>query len=173
MEVSPLVDGPTVGVVRVAEVVDVVGVADTLGAAEVVVRGADVVDVVGVGVTDVIDVVGVGVTDVIDVVGVGATDVVAVVRGADVVDVVGVVDVVVEVSLASCSRSFPRFALASARARSAFSTCRRAKMRSFVLRAFFSACSAFFNVASASATMRSPSSTVEGFGGATYSGATM
>ena len=131
MEVSPLVDGPTVGVVRVAEVVDVVGVADTLGAAEVVVRGADVVDVVGV------------------------------------------VDVVVEVSLASCSRSFPRFALASARARSAFSTCRRAKMRSFVLRAFFSACSAFFNVASASATMRSPSSTVEGFGGATYSGATM
>ena len=106
-------------------------------------------------------------------VGVGATDVVAVVRGADVVDVVGVVDVVVEVSLASCSRSFPRFALASARARSAFSTCRRAKMRSFVLRAFFSACSAFFNVASASATMRSPSSTVEGFGGATYSGATM
>ena len=162
MEVSPLVDGPTVGVVRVAEVVDVVGVADTLGAAEVVVRGADVVDVVGVGVTD-----------VIDVVGVGATDVVAVVRGADVVDVVGVVDVVVGVSLASCSRSFPRFALASARARSAFSTCRRAKMRSFVLRAFFSACSAFFNVASASATMRSPSSTVEGFGGATYSGATM
>lgn len=131
MEVSPLVDGPTVGVVRVAEVVDVVGVADTLGAAEVVVRGADVVDVVGV------------------------------------------VDVVVEVSLASCSRSFPRFALASARARSAFSTCRRVKMRSFVLRAFFSACSAFFNVASASATMRSPSSTVEGFGGATYSGATM
>lgn len=167
VEVSSLVDDATVGVVRAAEVVDVVrvadvvGVADTLGAVEVVVRGANVV----------------GVTDV--------ADVVVVVCGADVADVDGCADVVVTgatvlevgelvvVSLASFSRSFSRLSLASARARFALSTCRLAKMRSFVLAASRSACSAFFKVASASATMRSPSSTVEGFGGATYSGATM
>lgn len=149
MEVSTLVDDATVGVVRAAEVVDVVGVADMLGAAEVVVRGADVVDLVELE----------GCVGVADVVVTGATVL-------DVRELVGV-------SLASFSRSFSRLALASARARFALSTCRLAKMRSFVLAASCAACSAFFNVASASVTMRSPSSTVEGFGGATYSGATM
>lgn len=153
MEVSTLVDDATVGVVRVVEVVDVVGATvvnafDVVGSL-VVVRGADVVDLVELE----------GCVDVADVVVTGATVL-------DVRELVGV-------SLASCSRSFSRLALASARARFALSTCRLAKMRSFVLAASFSACSAFFNVASASATMRSPSSTVEGFGGATYSGATM
>ena len=152
VEVSSLVDVTTVGVVRAVEVVDVVEVAETLGAAEVVVRGADVVELEGCA----------------EVVVIGAT-----VLEVGEVGVTGVADVVVEVSLASCSRSCSRLALASERARFAFSTCRPAKMRSFPLGASFTACSAFFNVASASATMRSPSSTVAGFGGATYSGATM
>ena len=156
MEVSTLVDDATVGVVRVVEVVDVVGATvvnafDVVGSL-VVVRGADVVDLVELE----------GCADVVDVADV-------VVTGATVLEVRELVGV----SLASCSRSFSRLALASARARFALSTCRLAKMRSFVLAASFSVCSAFFNVASASATMRSPSSTVEGFGGATYSGATM
>ena len=138
VEVSALVDDATVGVVRVVEVADVVGVAETLGATEVVVRGADVVELEGC-----VDVVVTGAT-VLVVLEVGELDV-DVVENDEVAEVVevagvtGVVDVVVEVSLASCLRSFSRLSLASARARFALSTCRLARMRSFTLEALFSA----------------------------------